>query len=80
MKLGKRYKISQMKGFHKFLWAYRVSEELWIWLLRMLKYRNTENAKTIDHLRANKSLLLSAILLMPISVFSIFGYFYKTYA
>ena len=41
------YMLSQLKGIRKLQWIFRISEELWIWLLRMVKYRSTEIAKTI---------------------------------
>lgn len=76
------YKAPLFRGVDKFLWAYRISEELWIWLLRMIKHDSTENKKSIHLLfqnAASKRLSLAAILLMPISVFSIMCYFIKTY-
>lgn len=71
------YMMQQLRGMDKVLWAYRISEELWIWMLRMIKYRNTEIAQSIHLLPA--TWLLSAIILMPISIWSILVYFIKTY-
>ena len=71
------YKAQFFHGKDKLLWAYRISEELWIWMLRMIKYRNTEIAQSIHLLPA--TWLLSAIILMPISIWSIIVYFIKTY-
>ena len=67
----------QLKGIHKFLWAFRISEELWIWILRMFKYRNTKIAKSIFLL--DIAWIVAAILLMPISFWWIVVYFIKTY-
>lgn len=67
----------QLNGIHKFLWAFRISEELWIWMLRMIKYRSTEIAKSI--LLLDTRWTIAAILLMPISFWWITVYFIKTY-
>jgi glycosyltransferase involved in cell wall biosynthesis len=67
----------QLKGFALCLWAMRISEEIWIWLLRMLKYRSTEIAKTILVLPTGWT--IAAILLMPLSVWWVMVYFIKTY-
>ena len=66
-----------LKGFKRFLWLFRISEELWIWLLRMLKYHSTEIAKTI--LLLPTAWIIGAVLLMPISAWWILVYFIKTY-
>lgn len=73
------YMAGRLKGWKEFLWTYRLSEELWIWLLRMLKYRSTASAKTIQHVVLRTGYLLGAILLMPVSLFSVLGYFIKMY-
>lgn len=71
------YMAKQLKGLQKFLWAFRVSEELWIWLLRMIKYRSGEIAKSI--LLLEISWIVAAILLMPVSIWWIVVYFVRTY-
>ena len=71
------YMMQQLRGMDKVLWAFRISEELWIWLLRMVKYRSTEIAKTILLLPTGSTVI--AILLMPLSVWWILIYFIKTY-
>ncbi|MBQ8939709.1 MAG: glycosyltransferase family 2 protein [Paludibacteraceae bacterium] len=67
----------QLKGTYKFLWVFRISEELWIWMLRMFKYRSTKIAKSI--LLLDTGWTIAAILLMPISFWWIAVYFIKTY-
>lgn len=67
----------QLKGWHKCLWAMRISEELWVWLLRMIKYRSTVIAKSLFLLPV--WWIVVAILLMPISVWFVLVYFIKTY-
>ena len=71
------YMLSQLKGIRKLQWIFRISEELWIWLLRMVKYRSTEIAKTILLLPTDSTVI--AILLMPLSFWWILIYFIKTY-
>lgn len=71
------YMLSQLIGIRKLQWIFRISEELWIWLLRMVKYRSTEIAKTILLLPTDSTVI--AILLMPLSIWWIFIYFIKTY-
>lgn len=73
------YMAPRLHGWNKFLWTYRISEELWIWLLRMVKYRSRESSKTIAPLIPQTGCILGAILMMPISLFSVLGYFVKTY-
>ena len=73
------YMTTQLHGWNKLLWTYRISEEIWIWLLRMIKYRSLAVIKTITPMQAHKGSLLAAILLMPISIISIVLYFIKTY-
>ena len=76
------YMTPRLKGIWKALWALRISEELWIWFLRMLKYRSTDSARTIAHLyadRSGKQMMAVAILLMPLSLLLIIVYFVKTY-
>ena len=69
--------VGILKGWNKFLWLFRISEELWIWLLRMLKYRSTEIAKTI--LLLPTAWIIGAILLMPIAFVGVLRYFITTY-
>lgn len=71
------YMLPQLKGWSKIMWIFRISEEIWIWLLRMLKYRSTQIAKSVLLLPALS--ILIAILLMPISLWWILVYFIKTY-
>lgn len=71
------YMTQQLRGIAKVLWALRISEELWIWLLRMVKYRSTEIAKTVVLLPTAWTII--AILLMPISIWWILIYYIKTY-
>ena len=71
------YMAELLKGRNSFLWALRISEELWIWLLRMLKYRSTAIAKSLFLLPVNW--IVIAVLLMPISIWWIIVYFIKTY-
>lgn len=71
------YMLPQEKGLHKLLWLFRISEELWIWLLRMIKYRSTKIAQTI--LLLPTLWTVAAILLMPISFWWVLVYFIKTY-
>lgn len=67
----------QLKGIHKFLWAFRISEELWIWIFRMIKYRSGKIAKSI--LLLDNTRIIAATLLMPVSLWWIVVYFIKTY-
>lgn len=67
----------QLKGTQKLLWAFRISEEIWIWLLRMAKYCSTAIAKCI--LLLDIRWTIAAILLMPISFWWVLAYFIKTY-
>jgi hypothetical protein len=71
------YMTDKLSGWNKCLWHFRISEELWIWLLRMLKYRSTKIAKDILLLPITTTAL--AILLLPISVWWVAAYFLKTY-
>ena len=71
------YMTQQLRGIAKVSWALRISEELWIWLLRMVKYRSTEIAKTVVLLPTAWTII--AILLMPISIWWILIYYIKTY-
>ena len=66
-----------LNGTYKFLWVFRISEELWIWIFRMIKYRSTKIAKSIFLL--DIAWIVAAILLMPISFWWIVVYFIKTY-
>jgi len=69
--------LRELTGLHKLLWLFRTSEELWIWILRMVKYRSTKIAKTI--LLLPTLWTVAAILLMPISLWWVLVYFCKTY-
>ena len=71
------YMLPQLQGINQFLWLFRISEELWIWLLRMIKYRSTEIAQTVLILPTLWA--VAAILLMPVSLWWIVIYFIKTY-
>ena len=71
------FMLPQMKGLRKLLWLFRISEEVWIWLLRMIKYRSTKIAKSILLLPIPATII--AILLMPLSVWWVLVYFIKTY-
>ena len=71
------HKSCYLSGTKKLLWAFRISEEIWIWLLRMAKYRSTVIAKCI--LLLDIRWTIAAILLMPISFWLILAYFIKTY-
>ena len=71
------YMLPQMKGIRKLLWIFRISEELWMWILRMFKHRSVQIAKTILLLPIPATII--AILLMPISVWWIIVYFIKIY-
>ncbi len=71
------YMTKRLHGLAKALWAMRLSEELWIWLLRMIKYRSTDIAQTILLLPTSWTII--AILLMPLSFWWILIYFVKTY-
>ena len=73
------YMAVQLKGMHKLLWTMRTSEELWIWMLRMIKYRSTAICHSIRPLHTHKGLLISAILMMPLSVFGVLRYSINTY-
>ena len=73
------YMGKQLKGWQKCLWALRTSEELWIWLLRMIKYRSTTVIHSICPLCAQKGLFIPAILMMPLSVFGVLRYSINTY-
>ena len=71
------YMTKHLHSLAKALWAMRLSEELWIWLLRMIKYRSTDIAQTILLLPTSWTII--AILLMPLSFWWILIYFIKTY-
>ena len=71
------YMTQKMKGFDRLLWDFRIYEEIWIWLLRMIKYRSTAIAKTILLLPTSATVI--AILMMPISVWWVLVYFIRTY-
>ncbi len=71
------YKAPLMHGLDRLLWVYRISEELWIWLLRMIKYRSTDIAAMIGILPIAWTLI--AILIMPFSLMGILRYSIKTY-
>ncbi len=67
----------QLKRGLKIAWALRISEELWIWLLRMIKYRSTAVAKSVFVL--DNSWMIAAFLLMPLSFWWVLVYFIKNY-
>lgn len=71
------YMLPQEKGIYKLLWLFRISEELWMWLLRMIKYRSTKIAKSI--LILDNTWIIAATLLMPVSLWWIVFYFIKIY-
>ena len=71
------YMTKRLHGLANALWVMRISEELWIWLLRMIKYRSTDIAQTILLLPTSWTII--AILLMPLSFWWILIYFVKTY-
>lgn len=76
------YMCSQLSGWKKLLWTIRISKELWICILRMIKYRSVYSIRLINKLFANKDSLLTtigAILFMPITLFAIMHYFVRTY-
>lgn len=71
------YMAHSMKGWNRIRWAFRISEELWIWLLRMVKYRSTAIAKSV--LQLDNMWLIAAMLLMPLSFWWVVVYFIKIY-
>lgn len=71
------YMAQQIKGEKKLYWAFRLSEEIWIWLLRMVKYRSTDIAQSI--LIPDISWMIAALLLIPVSCWWIIAYYIKTY-
>ena len=71
------YMAQQLEGIDRMLWAFRISEELWIWLLRMIKYRSTAVAKSVFLL--DIPWIVAAIVLMPLSFGWVVVYFIKTY-
>ena len=71
------YLAHKMKGVDRILWAFRISEELWIWLLRMIKYRSIAIIKSI--LLLDTAWIVAALILMPVSIWWIVIYFIKTY-
>ena len=71
------YMAQQLEGIDRMLWAFRISEELWIWLLRMIKYRSTAVAKSVFLL--DIPWIVAAIVLMPLSFWWVVVYFIKTY-
>lgn len=73
------YMAEQLHGCNHALWTLRISAELWIWMLRMVKYRSTEICPTVKYLCSQPGTLVAAILLMPVSLLGIINYFIKTY-
>ena len=71
------YKTAILHGWERLLWYYRISEEIWIWLLRMIKYRSTKVTRSL--LMLPIPTIIIAFLLMPVSVLGILRYFIKTY-
>lgn len=71
------YMLPKLKGWLKPIWLFRISEEIWIWILRMIKYRSTAVGKKILLLPTLWTIV--AILLMPLSVWRVMVYFVKTY-
>ncbi|MBR1426680.1 MAG: glycosyltransferase family 2 protein [Paludibacteraceae bacterium] len=71
------YMSPLLHGWNKCMWAYRISEELWIWLLRMMKYRSTAIAKSLFTLPITT--IIIAALLMPISILGLLRYLITTY-
>jgi len=71
------YKAPLMNGLNRLFGVYRISEELWIWMLRMIKYRSTEIAAMIGLLPIAWTLI--AILIMPLSILGIARYAIQTY-
>lgn len=71
-----------ISGWDRVLWEFRISEELWIWVLRMMKYRNMEIFSLVCLMFTNSQAIVSfiaAILMLPISIWWIVAYFMKTY-
>lgn len=76
------HKYSSLSGWKRLLWDFRISEELWIWMLRMVKYRSLEAFSLIRLMHKNihtRCCLLIAFLLLPIAFWWTVGYFIKTY-
>ena len=73
------YMYHLLNGWNKTCWTYRISEELWVWLLRMIKYRSLKNIKAFLPLLNQTRIALMAILLMPLSIIGVMVYFVKTY-
>lgn len=71
-----------ISGWQKILWAFRISEELWIWVLRMIKYRNLEIFSLIRLMFSNLHAIYSfiiALVMLPLSLWWVVAYFIKTY-
>lgn len=76
------YMSEQLTVVPALLWALRISEELWLWVLRMLKYRSTAVVSSIVLLWANPSAIILFIVawwLLPLSFWFVLVYFIKTY-
>ena len=76
------YMCNQLHGINKFRWALRISEELWIWALRMIKYRSNKLLSTFSLLiqeEHSAGMIIAAILLLPLSFWYIVIYFIRTY-
>ena len=67
---------------NKMLWSFRISEELWIWMLRMIKYKSSNIVSSIKYLWSNTSsikLFTIALFFLPISFLHIVVYYFHTY-
>lgn len=76
------YMSHQLVGMNKLRWALRISEELWIWALRMIKYRSNKLLSTFSLLiqgELSTGMIIAAILLLPLSFWYIVIYFIRTY-
>ncbi|MBQ7192613.1 MAG: glycosyltransferase [Paludibacteraceae bacterium] len=76
------YMCRRFKGWTKALWCLRISEEVWMWLMRMVKYRSLAALPTIKPMYQDSSACVSLILavcLLPISLGSMLYYYVKKY-
>lgn len=76
------YMTSKLHGMAKLLWIYRISEEVWMWLLRIIKYQSAETISLIRLMCMNTIstiCLIAALLFMPFSLFSVLKYCINTY-
>lgn len=76
-------KHSQLSLFEQILWTIRLSSELWQWMLRMVKYRELQNAKFIRlfFTQGFSTLLffIGAVCFLPLSLPIIIMRFIKEY-